>query len=192
MTNKIDRRAVGAFAAAMVLLASTASAAGTAPGESDRFHLEEAGRACAEHDFAAFVWPFANSGAVRERHSAANVRVTEAGKTRDVPAKAYLGRDDFPIAMIDYSYVTGPSIRAFEAPGGGDPALLAYVQVDFAAAPGGRQRADWTEGRFEPGEGDGPGTLIERTGTSGSLIFEPAGGCWRLVEDIRNPPRPVR
>lgn len=192
MKNKIDRRAGQAIVAAIALLASTASAADAVPDDGDRFHMEEAGRACSEHDFPAFVWPFANSRAVRERHSAPNIRVTEAGKTRDVPAKAYLGRDDFPIAMIDYSYVTGPSIRAFEAPGGGDPAVLAYVQVDFAAAPGGRQRADWTEGRFEPGEGDGPGTLIERTGTSGSLIFEPTGGCWRLVEDIRNPPRPAR
>lgn len=185
---RIDRRSRWVIAAALGLLAPMASAADTVPGDSDRFHLDEAARACGERDFAAFVWPFANSRAVRERHSAPKVRLGEGGKVRAMPAQAYLDRDDFPIAMIDYSYVTGASLRAFEAPGGGDPAALAYVQVDFSDASGGRQRADWTEGRFEPGEGDGPGTLIERTGTSGSLIFAPAGDCWQLVEDIRHPP----
>ena len=185
--TRTERHIGRMMAAALGLLASTASAADTAQDESDRFHLTEAKGACDTQDFPAFVWPFANSRAVRERHSAHSIRVTEGGRTREVPAAAYLDRGDFPIAMIDYSYVTGPSIRAFEAPGGGDPALLAYVEVDFHDAPGGRRRADWTEGRFEPGEGDGPGTLIERIGTSGSLVFEPAGGCWRLVEDIRNP-----
>lgn len=183
----IDRRVGWVMAAMLGLCAASVSAADTAADESDRFHAEEAARACDAHDFSAFLWPFANSSTLRARHVAASVRVTEAGSTRTIPASAYLARGDFPIAMIDYSYVTGASMRAFEAPGGGDPAALSYVQVDFADAPGGRQRVDWTEGRFEPGEGDGPGTLIERTGSSGALIFEPAGGCWRLVEDIRNP-----
>lgn len=186
--KRVERHIGWAMAAVLGLLAPAASAADAALDESDRFHLDEAKGACSAQDFPAFVWPFANSRAVRARHSAASIRVTEAGRARDLPAKAYLDRGDFPIAMIDYSYVTGASIRAFEAPGGGDPAVLAYVEVDFVDAPGGRRRADWTEGRFEPGEGDGPGTLIERTGTSGSLVFEPAGGCWRLVEDIRNAP----
>lgn len=185
--TRTERHIGRLMAAALGLFASTVWAADTTLDESDRFHLAEAKGACDRQDFPAFVWPFANSRAVRERHSAARIRVTEGGRTRDVSAAAYIDRGDFPIAMIDYSYVTGPSIRAFEAPGGGDPALLAYVEVDFHDAPGGRRRADWTEGRFEPGEGDGPGTLIERIGTSGSLVFEPAGGCWRLVEDIRNP-----
>ena len=185
--TRTERHIGRLMAAALGLFASTVWVADTTLDESDRFHLAEAKGACDRQDFPAFVWPFANSRAVRERHSAARIRVTEGGRTRDVSAAAYIDRGDFPIAMIDYSYVTGPSIRAFEAPAGGDPALLAYVEVDFHDAPGGRRRADWTEGRFEPGEGDGPGTLIERTGTSGSLVFEPAGGCWRLVEDIRNP-----
>ena len=183
----IERSLGWAIAAILGLMAAGASATDTASGESDRFHAESAAQACRERDFPAFVWPFANSTAVRARHTAATVRVTEAGATRVLPASAYLARNDFPIAMIDYSYVTAASMRAFEAPGGGDPAALSYVQVDFGDAPGGRQRVDWTEGRFEPDEGDGPGTLVERTGTSGALIFEPAGGCWRLVEDIRNP-----
>lgn len=185
--NTTERRFGWAMAAMLGLCAPAVSAADTAADDSERFHAEEAERACGARDFPAFVWPFSNSSALRARHVAASVRVTEAGSTRAVPASAYLARGDFPIAMIDYSYVTGASMRAFEAPGGGDPAALSYVQVDFGDAPGGRQRVDWTEGRFEPDEGDGPGTLVERTGTSGALIFEPAGGCWRLVEDIRNP-----
>lgn len=185
--NTTERRFGWAMAAMLGVCAPAVSAADIAADDSERFHAEEAERACGAHDFPAFVWPFANSSALRARHVAASVRVTEAGSTRAVPASAYLARGDFPIAMIDYSYVTAASMRAFEAPGGGDPAALSYVQVDFGDAPGGRQRVDWTEGRFEPDEGDGPGTLVERTGTSGALIFEPAGGCWRLVEDIRNP-----
>lgn len=185
--SKAERRFGWAMAAMLGLCASAVSVADAASDESDRFHAEEAQRACGDHDFPAFVWPFANSAALRARHVAANVRVSEAGSTRVQPASAYLGRGDFPLAMIDYSYVTGASMRAFEASGGRDPAVLAYVQVDFGDAPGGRQRVDWTEGRFEPDEGDGPGTLIERRGTSGSLIFEPTDGCWRLVADIRNP-----
>lgn len=185
--SKTERRFGWAMAALLGLCIPAVSAAGAASDDSDRFHAEEAQRACGEHDFPAFVWPFANSAALRARHVAASVRVGEAGSPRAVPASAYLERGDFPIAMIDFSYVTGASMRAFEASGGRDPAVLSYIQVDFGDAPGGRQRVDWTEGRFEPDEGDGPGTLIERTGTNGSLIFEPAGGCWRLVEDIRGP-----
>ncbi len=92
--------------------------------------------------------------------------------------------DDVPIVMIDYRYVTRASERLFEA-AGGDPRLLVTVQVDFSPQAGGVQRVDWVPGRFEPGEGDGPGTLIEKTGPGGRLVFHPAGGCWRLAEDVR-------
>ena len=167
---KIDARPGFAMAAALCVLAQAgAAAADGAPSESDRFFLGEAESACRNGDFPAFLWPFANSEAVRARYDASATK-------------------DFPIVMIDYSYVTSASERLFAAKGG-DPRQLVYVQVDFSAPSSGVERVDWVPGRFEPGEGDGPGTLIEKTGPGGYLQFRRAGDCWQLIEDIRNPER---
>lgn len=186
---KIDARLGFAIAAALCVLAPAgAAAADEALSESDRFFMEEAESACRNGDFPAFLWPFANSRPVRERYSAATIRSGIAGSARDVAAARYLDADDFPVVMIDYSYVTGASARRFEAPGG-DPHQLVYVQVDFATPSAGTERVDWVPGRFEPGEGDGPGTLIEKTGPGGSLTFRRVGDCWQLTGDIRNPGR---
>ena len=169
VTMTFDARAGLAMLAALCLLAPAgASAADEAASESDRFFLAEAEGACRNGDFAAFLWPFANSEAVRARYGASATK-------------------DFPIAMIDYSYVTSASERLFEAKG--DPRQLVYVQVDFSPPSPGVERVDWVPGRFEPGEGDGPGTLIEKTGPGGSLQFRRAGDCWQLTRDIRNPGR---
>lgn len=165
--TKIDGRMGWALAMALMGLAPVGAAAADTVSDSDRFFLDQAANACRSGDFPAFLWPFANSQAVRARYG------TE-------------GASDFPIVMIDYSYVTRASERLFEAKGG-DPRQLVYVQVDFSTRDGGIQRVDWVPGRFEPGEGDGPGTLIEKTGPGGSLTFRPGGGCWQLAEDIRNP-----
>lgn len=170
MTMTFDVRTGRAMAAALCLLAPvSASAADEAVSESDRFFLDEAAGACRSGDFAAFLWPFANSEAVRARYGAGAAK-------------------DFPIVMIDYSYVTSASERLFEAKGG-DASQLVYVQVDFSTAPDGSERVDWVPGRFEPGEGDGPGTLIERTGPGGSLYFRRTADCWQLTGDVRNPAR---
>ena len=186
--TKIDARTRWALAAALLaLVPAGAAAADDAVSESDRFFLDEAAGACRNGDFPAFLWPFANSSLVRERYTAPTVRSGVAGRAADVPAPRYLTADDFPVVMIDYSYVTGASARAFEAPGGGDPGQLVYVQVEFNSASTGTERVDWVPGRFEPGEGDGPGRLIEKTGPGGTLIFRPAADCWQLAEDIRNP-----
>lgn len=167
--KKSEARTCRMLAAALFALAPAASAMADEPAsESDRFFLDEAASACRSGDFPAFLWPFANSSAVRTRYGAA------AGAA-----------GDFPIVMMDYSYVTRASERLFEA-NGGDPRQLVYVQVDFSTGPDGGERVDWAPGRFEPGEGDGPGTLIERTGPGGSLHFRKAGDCWQLAQDIRN------
>ena len=184
---KIDARLGFAIAAALCVLAPvSAAAADEALSESDRFFMEEAESACRNGDFPAFLWPFANSRPVRERYSAATIRSGIAGSARDVAAARYLDADDFPVVMIDYSYVTGESQRAFDAPGGGDPSRLVYVEVTFNTAQDERQRVDWVPGRFETGEGDGPGTLIEATGPGGHLLFYPTSECWQLVADVRN------
>jgi hypothetical protein len=165
---KIDARTGRAMVAALCLLAPAgASAADAAASESDRFFLAEVEGACRNGDFAAFLWPFANSEAVRARYGASATK-------------------DFPIVMIDYSYVTAASARRFEAKGG-DPRQLVHVQVDFTTPSPGIERVDWVPGRFEPGEGDGPGTLIEKTGPGGHLRFRRTADCWQLTGDIRNP-----
>ena len=170
-----DTRARRATAAALFLLAPAAAVAAPAAeetvSESDRFFLDEAASACRNGDFPAFLWPYANSQLVRARYRGA----------------AEGTADDFPIMMIDYSYVTSASARRFEAPGG-DPRQLVHVQIDFSTPSAGVERVDWVPGRFEPGEGDGPGTLIEKTGPGGSLYFTKTADCWRLTRDVGNPP----
>lgn len=163
---KMGTLRTGSMVAAAMLLVSAGAAASEAPSESDRFFLGEAESACRSGDFPAFLWPFANSKAVRERYGAGSVA-------------------DFPIVMMDYSYVTSASQRAFEAKGG-DPAQLVYVQVDFRTPSPGIENVDWVPGRFEPDEGDGPGTLIEKTGPGGALHFLKTANCWKLTNDIRH------
>ncbi len=171
---KIDVRLGVAIAAVLCLSAPAAAApADETVSESDRFFLNEAASACRNGDFPAFLWPFANSKMVRDRYRGA----------AEGPAAA----DDFPIMMIDYTYVTSASVRRFEA-AGGDASQLVYVQVDFSTPSAGVERIAWFPGRFEPGEGDGPGTLIERTGPGGSLHFTKTADCWQLTRDIRNRP----
>lgn len=184
--TKFDARLRMAIAAVACIAVSPFAGAEEGSSESDVFFMNAAEAACRDGDFPAFLWPFANSRQVRERYSAAQIRSGVAGSANDVAAASYLGADDFPVMMIDYSYVTGASARRFDAPGG-DPRHLVYVQVDFSTQAGGVERVDWVPGRFEPDEGDGPGTLIEKTGPGGYLTFRPAAGCWQLSEDIRNP-----
>jgi hypothetical protein len=166
--TKIDVRVALAMAAALCAM-TVPAAAEEMVSEDDRFFLDEAASACRNGDFPAFLWPFANSKAVRDHYG--------------VPGAA----DDFPIVMIDYSYVTSASEKLFEAKG--DPGQLVTVQVDFSTPSDGTERVDWVPGRFEPGEGDGPGTLIEKTGPGGSLHFRKTADCWQLTKDIRNRPR---
>lgn len=166
-----------------------AAAGGDADRESEKIFVEMAEGACGADDFPGFLWSFANSPAVRARYSAPTIEAGVEGSTAAVPARDYLDRDDFPIVMMDYSYVTGASQRRFDAPGGGDPAMLVHVQVEFNTASDNRRRVDWVPGRFEPGEGDGPGTLIAATGPGGYLLFQPTADCWQLAGDIRNPAR---
>ena len=187
--TKIDMRTGWVLAAILCTLAPVGpvAAADEAMSESDRFFLDEAEGACRSGDFSAFLWPFANSAAVRERYTSLHVAAGAPGRTREVPKAHYLAADDFPIVMIDYTYVTGASARAFEAPGGGDPRKLVYVEVEFGRSSDGVDRADWVPGRFELSEGDGLGPLIEQTEPGGSLRFQRTADCWQLIGDIRNP-----
>lgn len=186
--TKTNARLGRALAAMLCVLAPVgAAAAEDAESESDRFFLDEAAGACRSGDFDAFLWPFANSRLVRERYTSLYVAAGAPGRTREVSKERYLAADDFPIVMIDYTYVTAASARAFDAPGGGDPHKLVYVQVESRTSADGVEQADWLPGRFEPGEGDELGALIEQTGPGGSLQFQRTADCWQLIGDMRNP-----
>ncbi|MDZ3830750.1 MAG: hypothetical protein U0S50_02895 [Sphingopyxis sp.] len=171
---------------AVAPVAAADAGAGAATDEGDKMFLDMAQQACQAADFPSLLWPFANSAAVRARYSAASVRHGVAGSSQVESAAAYAKRDAFPIVMIDFSYVTRDSMRRFEA-ADGDPDQLVPVQIEFNGSSDNRYRVDWLPGRFEPGEGDGPGTLIAATGPGGYLLFRPTRDCWELVEDIRNP-----
>lgn len=178
-----------AFTVAPGSHAAAAAANGDVDRESEKMFVEMADSACGAENFPEFLWSFANSPTVRARYSAPTIQAGVEGSAVAVPAAQYLDRDDFPIVMMDYSYVTGDSQRRFDAPGGGDPAQLVHVEVEFNTASDDRHRVDWVPGRFEPGEGDGPGTLIAATGPGGYLLFHPTADCWQLAGDIRNPAR---
>lgn len=154
------------------------------PGDADALFLEMAAGACNSDDFAALLWPFANSASVRDNFSAHMIVTSDDPARAPIPIDAYLARDDFPIVMIDFRYVTTESFRRFEA-AGGDASLLVPVDVQINTAQDERQRVDWAPARFEPGEGDGPGTLIETIGPGGHLLFSPTRDCWQLTADIR-------
>lgn len=115
--------------------------ASDAASESDAFFVQMAEEACRNDDFPAFLWPFANSRTVRERHVAPSVFVGASNDSRAISAADYLAADDFPIQMIDYSYVTGASARLFDAEGGRADQLV-YVELEFNTAQDERERVD--------------------------------------------------
>ena len=92
--------------------AGTAAASGQAGRtmtESDRLFLEMAEGGCNAVDFPSFFKAFSGSWAVREKYTAAMVTQGMTGKSSAQPRGAYLDRNDFPIAPMDYEFVTAES-----------------------------------------------------------------------------------
>lgn len=166
--------------------------------ESDRLFLEMADGACNAVDFASFFKAFSGSWAVREKYSAATVTYGMTGKSRAVPRSEYLGLDDFPVAPMDYDFVTAESAAAFGSKPDESWRDLSYVQLEFNTANDNRRRVDWLPGIFQkhqtpppPELEEGLGELVRATGGGGTLLFFPTETCWELVEDVRNPmPQP--
>jgi hypothetical protein len=162
--------------------------------ESDRLRLEMAEGACRSKDFGGFFRAFSGSWAVRERYTASEVAFGEVGKANKLTRRRYLDRNHYPLATIDYFYVTAETAMLFDA-NGGDSDVLRYVMIEINEASDGRARVDWLPGIFEkdltppPTEvGDGLGELVQETGSGGHLLFRPTTECWELVDDIANPP----
>jgi hypothetical protein len=162
--------------------------------ESDRLRLEMADGACRNNDFKGFFQAFTGSWAVREKYTAAKVGFGETGKARKIDKRRYLDQNHYPLATIDYFFVTAESAMKFDM-NGGDSDDLRYVQVEFNQSGDNRVRIDWLPGIFEmnltpPPEDlqEGLGDLVQETGSGGYLLFFPTESCWELVDDIANPP----
>ncbi|MBU0825894.1 MAG: hypothetical protein KKA44_05440 [Alphaproteobacteria bacterium] len=181
--------------------AGTAAASGQAGRtmtESDRLFLEMAEGGCNAVDFPSFFKAFSGSWAVREKYTAAMVTQGMTGKSSAQPRGAYLDRNDFPIAPMDYEFVTAASAAAFENKPDASWRDLSYVRLEFNTANDNRRRVDWLPGIFQkhqtpppPELEEGLGELVRATGGGGTLLFFPTETCWELVEDVRNPtPQP--
>lgn len=186
--SQAGRAADGAGAAA------ASGQAGRTMTESDRLFLEMADGACEAVDFPAFFKAFSGSWAVRAKYTAATVTQGMTGKSSAQPRGAYLNRNDFPIAPMDYEFVTAESAAAFEAKPDASWRDLSYVQLEFNTANDNRRRVDWLPGIFQkhqtpppPELEEGLGALVRATGGGGTLLFFPTETCWELVEDVRNP-----
>ncbi len=162
--------------------------------ESDTIRLQMAEAACRQNDFKGFFKAFTGSWAVRERYTADQVSFGQTGQSRRLSRQTYADEDRYPVATMDYFYVTSESAAQFDR-NGGDPKSLRYVQIEINQAGDGRNRVDWLPGIFEkdltppPRDlGDGLGDLVQETGSGGYLLFRPTATCWELVDDIRNPP----
>ncbi len=166
--------------------------------ESDRLFLEMADGACNAVDFASFFKAYSGSWAVREKYTAATVTYGMTGKSRAKPRRQYLDQNDFPIAPMDYEFVTAESAARFESKPGASWRDLSYVRLEFNTANDNRRRVDWLPGIFQkhltpppPELEEGLGELVQETGGGGTLLFFPTATCWELVEDVQNPiPQP--
>lgn len=166
--------------------------------ESDRLFLEMADGACSAVDFPSFFKAFSGSWAVRAKYTAATVEQGVTGQSRSEPRRDYLGRDAFPVAPMDYEFVTAASAAAFEAKPDASWRDLSYVRLEFNTANDNRRRVDWLPGIFQkhqtpppPELEEGLGELVRATGGGGTLLFYPTETCWELVGDVRNPaPQP--
>jgi hypothetical protein len=166
--------------------------------ESDRLFLEMADGACNAVDFPSFFKAFSGSWAVRAKYTAATVEQGVTGQSRSETRRDYLGRDAFPVAPMDYEFVTAASAAAFEAKPDASWRDLSYVRLEFNTANDNRRRVDWLPGIFQkhqtpppPELEEGLGELVRATGGGGTLLFYPTETCWELVGDMRNPaPQP--
>ncbi|PZO01387.1 MAG: hypothetical protein DCF29_15585 [Alphaproteobacteria bacterium] len=150
--------------------------------------------ACRQNDFRGFFVAFTGSRAVREKYTAAQVSFGQSGQSQRLPAQTYADQNTYPIATMDYFFVTAQSAAQFDPKNvGASP--LRYVEFEVNQASDGRNRVDWLAGVFEKDLPtpprhleDGLGDLVQQTDAGGYLLFHPTQSCWALVDDIRNAP----
>ncbi|MGQ7828810.1 hypothetical protein [Altererythrobacter sp. Z27] len=152
--------------------------------ESDRLILQQIKSACKIGNAERFVNAFVASAAVRRQYLAPEVLYSGPGASGQVRLLA-ADYDRFPIEMFDYYWRPVQPRSADE-----------YVEIVMEQSQDDRIAIEWTRVRYDghAGEGDGLGTPFTLDGkpyqpggpySDGMLLFEPAKGCWRLIEDIR-------
>lgn len=158
--------------------------------ESDRLVLRQMERACKNGDAKGYVDAFIALTAARRAYLAPMVNYSAQGSSTPIRLER-AEYDRFPIEMFDY-------YRRPVQPRGPDD----YIEIVVDQSRSNQIAVEWTKVRYdgEVGEGDGLGTPYTLDGkpyqagsssADGKLLFEPANGCWQLVEDIRYTKQPV-
>lgn len=150
--------------------------------ETDVLMLETAKTACEAQDFRGFFEAFVRSPFVRDAYSASTISRTVAGITTKVPRESYIGTE-FPIALMDYYWVSAASARAVSA----DPkAPYEHLKMEFNQSQTDIWRVDWQRVTYD-GKSEGGDDLGNVTGTSGApgyVLFNPTTDCWQLTDDV--------
>ncbi len=156
--------------------------------ETDDMMLQSAKSACDARDFHGFFEAFTRSPFVREAYAAATVTRTINGVSTKVARDAYAG-EGFPIALMDYYWVSAASARAVSA----DPkAAYEHLKMEFNQSQSDIWRIDWQRVRYDgkPNGGDDLGNEIGTYGEPGYLLFSPTATCWESPD--RHHSRPSR
>jgi len=143
---------------------------------------KQAQTACNTYDFKGVFEAFLRSDKVRTKYSARQIDRVRDGTSVPVAGSAY---NDFPLGMLDYSWVTAESVRRNEA---GLPPPYEYVELEINIAGDRRARVDWVRMGYKNGSPDEGGEGDDRTGAYGKpgyLLFYPTDACWELVQDTQ-------
>ncbi|QDG93760.1 hypothetical protein NIBR502774_14230 (plasmid) [Rhizobium sp. NIBRBAC000502774] len=145
-----------------------------AVSEADSTALEMAQDACSRQDFSGLFEAMARSDAVVRRHSSSKIALAGPGKVREIERDSYR---DFPVAMLDYSWVTPASLAASEK---NPNARMQFLSVKMNQS----QKNSWgVDYALADEEGGSP---VRNGKPSGSLLFEAKGNCWELVSETSN------
>lgn len=176
-----------------VPVAAAASAAPTAPDETDTIILAAAAAACKAEDYKAFFDAMIVSAAVRRAYSAATIDVVrfDAARTPYTPmeTKKIAAADyrDFPIKMVDHYRQSVVPARTGDTD--------EHVMLQFNQSQSNQISVEWTrvhyDGRSEGG--DDLGQAVDLDGrpydaggrVDGQLLLYPTATCWQLVADNR-------
>jgi hypothetical protein len=163
------------IAAILLGLAQPASSQTEDPDWS-RMALDEAALACSNNNPGSFFTAFLGSSAVRQKYTADELAVITNGAHGRVESRVP-GRDyaDFPLAIIDYYYVTtiGPARDGY-----------AHIKHEINQSADNRLRVDWVSVFYDGNSegGDDPGAEIGTGDDPGTLLFYPTDTCWELVQ----------
>ena len=141
--------------------------------ENDVYWIDNAAKACVRRDFKSFFESFVRSAAVRNRYTSDPIAVSTKGDVIRSPLNRYF---DFPIAMMDYRYISKNSE---------DTKPTEFLWLTFDQSQSDQYRVDWVRVRYAGigNDAEGEAEITGTYGLPGYLIFEPTDKCWRLTED---------